>query len=89
MDVLIMELQFVNGKRHWWTAATDLGWEGVWKWMGNGQTWVGDFVWDKASNEPNGGIGSDCMLLNYQEGYLGWDVSCTRTDVYPACQIQL
>ena len=88
MDFLVVDLAFVNGKRHWWTAATDLGLEGVWRWLRSGET-VGDFVWDKSSNEPNGGVGSDCMLLNYQEGYLGWDASCTRTDVYPACQVQM
>ena len=78
--------KYQDGAKNWWTGATDLGVEGVWKWARSGEI-VGDFVWGEG--EPGTGIGWDCMLLHYSETYLGWDCPCTDTSRYPICQFQL
>merc|ERR1712141_480660 len=52
MDFLQMDLEFLeaqDGKKHWWTGATDLGVEGVWTWQKSREI-VEDFVW--FTNEP-------------------------------------
>ena len=48
-------------QNHWWTGATDLGREGHWYWAGSLAT-VGDFLWYKPTNQPNGGIAHNCMF---------------------------
>ena len=88
MEFLVMDLEFLeaqDGQKQWWTGATDLGMEGVWRWGRSGVT-VGDFVW--GSNQPDEGIIADCMVLYYGGGYLGYDSSCTNTR-FPICQIQI
>ena len=44
--------KYQDGAKNWWTGATDLGVEGVWKWARSGEI-VGDFVWGEG--EPGTG----------------------------------
>ena len=63
----------------WWTGATDLGREGHWYWAGSLAT-VGDFLWYKPTNQPNGGIAHNCMFLENGGSYefYGNDYGCTE-----------
>merc|ERR1712179_11150 len=70
-----------EGKRNWWTSATDAGVEGVWMWA-TSYTPVGEFLWYPTQpNNPS----YNCMQLYSGYNFLGDDVPCTTTD-YPICQ---
>merc|ERR1712215_164923 len=86
-DFIKMELQVLevetNSKLYWWTGGTDLGREGKWFWTGSLRS-VGSFIWSK--DQPNDGIGGNCLNLYPSSGYEGSDKSCVH-DFYPICQI--
>ena len=89
-DFVRSELMFLaeNGiDTDWWTGATDLGREGHWYWAGSLAT-VGDFLWHKPTNQPNGGIAHNCMFLENGGSYefYGNDYGCTEYPRSFICQ---
>ena len=90
LDFVRSELIFLaeNGvDTDWWTGATDLGREGHWYWAGSLAT-VGDFLWYKPTNQPNGGIAHNCMFLENGGSYefYGNDYGCTKYPRVFICQ---
>merc|ERR1712126_689825 len=69
--------------RNWWTAGSDFGVEGQWRWIVSSQP-VGSFLWH--FGEPNDGGKAQCLALHYSS-YLGYDDDCSTT-LYPICQRQ-
>merc|ERR1719153_1927494 len=70
------------GGRSWWTAGSDFGIEGQWRWIVSMQP-VGSFIW--SSNQPNDGEDAQCLALE-SWNYMGYDDNC-NTKFYPICQI--
>merc|ERR1711915_149670 len=84
-NFLIMELNLLDDhekSRDWWTSGTDIGREGNWTWMGS-LSQIEDFVW--RNDQPNGGIGFNCLALQDSFEYLGDDYNCASA-LYPICQ---
>merc|ERR1711915_178885 len=78
-DFLKMELDFVDNqvsRHYWWTSGTDIGREGNWYWTGT-LTSVGSFVW--SADQPNEGVGGDCLYLIHSDGYLAGDSACSKS----------
>ena len=88
MVFLQMELEVIaeaEGKNHhWWTAGTDLGFEGRWIWITT-LTAVEDFVWN--SGEPGVTTLYNCLELHPDYGYLGFDEIC-NSERFPICQLK-
>merc|ERR1719153_472140 len=70
--------------RSWWTAGSDFGVEGQWRWIVSSAP-VGAFVW--YSGQPNDAEKAQCLALHYSSNYLGYDDDCSTT-LYPICQRQ-
>merc|ERR1712089_4232 len=68
--------------RSWWTAGSDFGVEGQWRWIVSSQP-VGSFLW--YSGQPDDGGKAQCLALHNGAGYLGYDDECSMT-LYPICQ---
>ena len=80
-----MEVKVIDGligDHVWWTAGSDMGFEGNWVWM-RSLTLVTEWVW--AAGAPNDGLNANCMQLNPNFDYGGYDAPC---DDYsqPICQ---
>merc|ERR1712002_646224 len=71
------------GARNWWTAGSDFGVEGEWRWMVSLQP-VESFVW--SSGQPNDGEDASCLALRYWD-YMGYDDDC-NSEFNPICQQQ-
>ena len=72
----------VEGSYYYWLGASDLYQEGEWTWI-NSKDPVGSFIWH--SDEPGGGIESNCMLLD-DPSHRAFDIPCSNGH-YPLCQI--
>ena len=74
-----------DASHDFWLGATDLGVEGVFKWM-ESEMFVEDFIWH--SDQPDGGITQNCM---YWENGGARDASCDGhtwhgDSIHPLCQ---
>merc|ERR1712168_360601 len=86
LDFVVMVLQVIvviDASHNWWTAGTDQGVEGTWRWISTSED-VPYFVW--ASGQPGGGTKENCLYLA-SGSFLGNDYACTGT-FYPICQIR-
>ena len=72
------------GSHYWWVGGSDLSVEGGWVWTSSGLA-VGDFLWH--SDQPDGLIGHDCLLLSNIHQYSGFDNLC-GAHFDPICQLQ-
>merc|ERR1712215_107132 len=85
MDFLRMELSLLEdheGVHSWWTAATDMGREDDWIWIGSLGP-VESFVWH--ISQPDEGTIHNCMRVGSDNNFEGSDVSCISVN-YPICQ---
>merc|ERR1712179_332267 len=73
LQMQLSVLEDHEGKRSWWTGATDIGQEGRWSWI-SGQTPVGDFLW--YPGYPRNNTGYNCMKLDLGGGHTGTDNFC-------------
>ena len=82
----LMLLQDNGVDNDWWTGGTDLGREGHWFWIGTLAT-VGDFLWNKSTNEPNGDTVENCLALwnSTNFNFRGNDCRCYN-EQYFICQ---
>merc|ERR1711936_4741 len=86
MAFLQMELNVLadyEGARFWWTSGTDVGVNGKWVWAPS-YTPVEEYIW--ADNKPSYHADYNCMMLNWNYQYLGYDYPCDFTEAYPICQ---
>merc|ERR1719481_500510 len=82
MEFVISYLQQLEKKYDWWTAGIDGGREGRWIWPSSWST-VESYVW--YGGQPNGGAGSNCLMLQDAYSYKGDDYPCTSSN-RPICQ---
>ena len=92
MNFLKMELDEIASaedvSRLWWTAGTDIGFEGQWIWI-TSLTKVEDYVWHPGHPRPNldNSISiSNCLSLRPRD-YDGHDIGCENRD-NPICQLK-
>ena len=92
MNFLKMELDAIASaedvSRLWWTAGTDIGFEGQWIWI-TSLTKVEDYVWHPGHPRLNinGSISiSNCLSLRPRD-YDGYDIGCENRD-NPICQLK-
>ena len=90
MNFLKMELdaRAENVSRLWWTAGTDIGFEGQWIWI-TSLTKVEDYVWHPGHprlNINNSISISNCLSLRPRD-YEGHDIGCENRD-NPICQLK-
>merc|ERR1712126_20181 len=75
-------LDDIGGSKTGWTAGSDFGVEGQWRWIVTSQP-VGSFIWH--TGQPDDAEKAQCLALYYAGGYMGYDYDCS-TKLYPICQ---
>ena len=86
LDFVRMQLSFLYDHvpmQRWWTAGTDAGKEGEWRWT-TSLAPVADFIWQ--TDQPSGGLSENCLYLYYQIGFMGGDYPCTSNIPAAICE---